>query len=138
MFENFGKLDGDTMKQMIRIVAYLLAITLLCCSCSAGNGEKPPENGTEAPGTGTVESPSNMENPDGDHSTSSAETNTDSDTDSDDPVVYMTTAISPEGLMAIYEALDWTPGNKVAVKLSTGEPGSNYLRTDLIGELVQS
>lgn len=56
----------------------------------------------------------------------------------DKPVVYMTTDISSEGLMAIYEALDWTPGNSVAVKLSTGEPGSNYLRTDLIGELVQS
>ncbi|MBD5504645.1 MAG: DUF362 domain-containing protein [Lachnospiraceae bacterium] len=26
----------------------------------------------------------------------------------------------------------------IAVKLSTGEPGSNYLRTDLIGEMVQS
>lgn len=26
----------------------------------------------------------------------------------------------------------------MAVKLSTGEPGSNYLRTDLIGDLVQS
>ena len=55
-----------------------------------------------------------------------------------DPVVYMTTDISAEGLMAIYEALDWTPGSSVAVKLSTGEPGSNYLRTDLIGGLVQS
>ncbi len=30
------------------------------------------------------------------------------------------------------------PGGKIAVKISTGEPGSNYLRTDLIGELVQS
>lgn len=57
---------------------------------------------------------------------------------SDAPVVYMTADISPDGLMAIYEALDWTPGSHVAVKLSTGEPGSNYLRTDLIGPLVQS
>ena len=54
------------------------------------------------------------------------------------PVVYMTTDISSDGLMAIYAALNWTPGNKVAVKLSTGEPGSNYLRTDLIGDLVKS
>ena len=58
--------------------------------------------------------------------------------ESSDPVVYMTTDISPEGLLAIYEALGWTPGENVAVKLSTGEPGSNYLRTDLIGDLVQS
>lgn len=50
----------------------------------------------------------------------------------------MTTDISSDGLMAIYAALSWTPGDHVAVKLSTGEPGSNYLRTDLIGPLVQS
>lgn len=56
----------------------------------------------------------------------------------DKPVVYMTTDISSNSLMAIYEALDWTPSGKVAVKLSTGEPGSNYLRTDLIGPLVRS
>ena len=55
-----------------------------------------------------------------------------------DPVVYMTTDISADGLMAIYAALNWIPGNHVAVKLSTGEPGSNYLRTDLIGDLVKS
>lgn len=55
-----------------------------------------------------------------------------------DPVVYMTTDISSDGLMAIYAALNWTPGDHVAVKLSTGEPGSNYLRTDLIGDLVKS
>ena len=53
-------------------------------------------------------------------------------------VVYMTTDISSDGLMAIYEALGASPGGSIAVKLSTGEPGSNYLRTDLIGELVQS
>lgn len=54
------------------------------------------------------------------------------------PVVYMTTDISSEGLMAIYEALQASPAGNIAVKLSTGEPGSNYLRTDLIGDLVQS
>ena len=54
------------------------------------------------------------------------------------PVVYMTTDISSDGLMAVYEALGASPAGNVAVKLSTGEPGSNYLRTDLIGELVQS
>lgn len=55
------------------------------------------------------------------------------------PVVYMTTDISPEGLMAVYEALDWEPTGNVAVKLSTGEPpASNYLRPELIADLVQS
>lgn len=54
------------------------------------------------------------------------------------PAVYMTTDISSDGLMAVYEALQASPEGKIAVKLSTGEPGSNYLRTELIGELVQS
>ena len=53
-------------------------------------------------------------------------------------VVYMTTDISSDGMMRIYQALEASPSGKIAVKLSTGEPGSNYLRTDLIGELVQS
>lgn len=53
------------------------------------------------------------------------------------PAVYMTTNISSSGLMKAYEALGRTPSGNVAVKLSTGEPGSNYLHTDLIGELVQ-
>jgi len=55
------------------------------------------------------------------------------------PVVYMTTNITPEGLMAAYEALGWTPVGKVAVKLSTGEPpASNYLRPELIKDVVQA
>ena len=55
-----------------------------------------------------------------------------------DPIVYMTMDISSEGLIAVYEALGASPSGNIAVKLSTGEPGSNYLRTDLIGDLVQS
>lgn len=54
------------------------------------------------------------------------------------PVVYFTKDISSEGLMGIYKMLGAKPEGRIAVKLSTGEPGSNYLRTDLIGELVQS
>ncbi|HJA68132.1 MAG TPA: DUF362 domain-containing protein [Candidatus Mediterraneibacter cottocaccae] len=54
------------------------------------------------------------------------------------PVVYMTTDISSDGLIAVYEALQASLEGRIAVKLSTGEPGSNYLRTDLIGDLVQS
>ena len=53
-------------------------------------------------------------------------------------IVYMTTDISPKGLMAIYQALAWQPTGKVAVKLSTGEAGNtHYLSPDLIKELVQ-
>ena len=55
------------------------------------------------------------------------------------PVVYMTQEITPEGLMAVYQALQWEPQGRVAVKLSTGEPpASNYLRPELIAGLVQA
>lgn len=55
------------------------------------------------------------------------------------PVVYFTSDITPEGLTAVYEKLGWTPTGKVAVKLSTGEPpASNYLRPELIKDVVQS
>lgn len=53
-------------------------------------------------------------------------------------VVYMTENISSDSLIAIFNALGARIEGNVAVKLSTGEPGSNYLRTDLIGDLVQS
>lgn len=58
--------------------------------------------------------------------------------DSLSPAVYMTRDITSEGLMNVYQTLQASPEGKIAVKLSTGEPGSNYLRTDLIGRLVQS
>lgn len=55
------------------------------------------------------------------------------------PKVYFTRDISPAGLMRVYKAMGWTPHGRVAVKMSTGEPPrSNYLRPELIKELVQS
>lgn len=66
------------------------------------------------------------------------ENNMQADVSGERPVVYMTTDISPVGLDNVYKALGVAPSGNVAVKLSTGEPGSNYLRTDLIGEFVQS
>ena len=60
-------------------------------------------------------------------------------TESDGSAVYMTTDISPEGLVAIYEALGFKAQGNVAVKISTGEPpASNYLDPALIKDLVQS
>ena len=55
------------------------------------------------------------------------------------PVVYYISEISPESLMRIYTALNWNPSGKIGVKMSTGESTrSNYLRPELIGNLVQS
>ena len=53
-------------------------------------------------------------------------------------VVYFTSDISSDGMLAAYEALGWTPTGNVAVKLSTGEPpASNYLRPELIEGVVK-
>ncbi len=87
---------------------------------NSGSGAKPED---ESPATNTPQQDNTgAETPDHDGT----------------PAVYMTTDISSDGLMAIYKALGASPSGRIAVKLSTGEPGSNYLRTDLIGALVQS
>lgn len=55
------------------------------------------------------------------------------------PTVYYLSDISAAAMVEIYAALQWSPTGKVAVKLSTGEPpASNYLRPELIADLVQS
>ena len=54
------------------------------------------------------------------------------------PKVYMFTKISAENLVKIYEALGREATGKVAVKLSTGEPGGhNFLQPALIQDLVK-
>jgi len=60
-------------------------------------------------------------------------------TDSDLPVVYMTTEITPESLVAIYEALGCEVTGNVGIKVSFGEPGGEYyLSPDLVKDLVVS
>lgn len=97
---------------------------------------------TEQTGSNDIES---TENTGGSNSAPESSAPTEGDNSQDDttqdgaPKVYMTTDISPEGLKAVYDALEWSPTGKVAVKLSTGEPpASNYLRPELIGDLVKS
>ena len=56
----------------------------------------------------------------------------------DAPVVLMTTDISAESLVRIYEQLGVKAEGRVAVKISTGESEkSNQLRPELIGPLVK-
>lgn len=56
----------------------------------------------------------------------------------DAPKVYMTTDITPEALVKIYKALGVKAKGRVAVKISTGEPGGhNFLQPSLIGKLVK-
>lgn len=54
------------------------------------------------------------------------------------PKVYMTREITPEALVKVYEALGRPAEGRVAVKISTGEPGGhNFLQPSLIKNLVQ-
>ena len=52
--------------------------------------------------------------------------------------VYYTNDITPKGLIKVYEALGREAKGRVAVKISTGEPGGhNFLQPALIGGLVK-
>ena len=54
------------------------------------------------------------------------------------PKVYFVRDITPENMVRLYEALERPATGKVAVKLSTGEPGGhNFLKPELIKDLVQ-
>lgn len=120
-------------KTYVLVLIFLLLISLLAgCSSQGGtadsssNPNQLPSQSGEQIGTSESED-SNMN-----------ESNQTKPTD-DAPIVYFTSNITPEGLVAVYEKLGWNPTGKVAVKLSTGEPpASNYLRPELIKELVQS
>ncbi|MBE6121435.1 MAG: DUF362 domain-containing protein [Erysipelotrichaceae bacterium] len=57
--------------------------------------------------------------------------------ETDAAAVYFTSDISAEGLVRLYDRLGWQPSGNTAVKISTGEPpASNYLRPELIADLV--
>lgn len=56
----------------------------------------------------------------------------------DSATVFFIKDITPENIVKIYEALGRKAGGKVAVKLSTGEPGNDYhLDPNLIAPFVQ-
>lgn len=117
-----------TKSKIISLVTSLAVTSTLLSGCG-GEILIPETTTTTESTTETIEG-----------TTSSQESTENEDTaDAASPVVYMTTDISPDGLMAVYEALNWTPEGNVAVKLSTGEPpASNYLDPNLIKGLVQS
>jgi len=113
------------------IVIAMLTILFTGCGDSGTEGfenpSSPPSSGVETPSSESLP-PTSPEIIDGNM-----------DTNGDTPVVYMTTDLSPEGLIAVYEAMGWAPTGNVAVKITTGEPpNSNYLRPELIKDLVQS
>lgn len=118
-------------KQVIAVLSAATLLVMLLAGCNSTSGQSTPtnESSSQEPvsdGTSATEEPA--------EDSSAPEQGTDAE---DVPTVYMTTDISAEGLMAVYEALNWTPTGSVAVKLSTGEPpNSNYLRPELIADVV--
>ena len=127
------------------LTSFFLVASLLFAGCgqnaatgSAGEGESQT---TEDAQTQTSEStsPSNSPEQPSESEESSAPENQDGNDSNRTPVVYFTSDISAEGMLAIYKALDWTPTGRVAVKLSTGEPpASNYLDPQLIKDVVEA
>ena len=58
--------------------------------------------------------------------------------DKEAPVVYYISEITPQSLVRIYKAMEWSNKSPTAVKISSGEPPmSNYLRPELIEDLVK-
>ena len=126
------------MKKILGICMFFVFLTGVLASCGTQNspGQSETASDSQAPSNSPQQGEENQ--PEMSESSPSSETVGMETTSDGDPVVYMTTDISSEGLIAVYEALKADPQGNIAVKLSTGEPGSNYLRTDLIGDLVQS
>ena len=119
------------MKKCFSLIAGCLVLCLILAGCAESHAET--ENSTQH-----AEQQTDKEST---ASTASSEAETEKTADADasvSPVVYFTSDISAEGLVRIYETLGWTPEGNVAVKISTGEPpASNYLRPELIGDLVK-
>ena len=114
-----------------------LLFSLCACTQEEGSAQSPPS--VQSAQQQQEQQTADTETTQQEQQTADTETTQQPEAAQGTPVVYMTRAVTPEGLMAVYQALQWEPQGRVAVKLSTGEPpASNYLRPELIAGLVQS
>ena len=114
-----------------------LLFSLCACTQEEGSAQSPPP--VQSAQQQQEQQTADTETTQQEQQTADTETTQQPEVAQGTPVVYMTQEITPEGLMAVYQALQWEPQGRVAVKLSTGEPpASNYLRPELIAGLVQS
>lgn len=126
---------------MKRILSSALIISMLAMMTACGNSSisSGSQNAPPASGIAPSQAEGSESNTSSAVSSQSIPAESTPEADGNGSVVYFTKNITPEGLAAVYEALDWTPTGKVAVKLSTGEPpASNYLRPELIKDVVQT
>lgn len=117
---------------MKKLLLTVLLSGMLCMVTGCEKSSESTSNTTNSPSGYNVDTSQSSENEESTTSGLEQQNNLDA------PIVYMTTDISSDGLMKIYDALGANPTGNVAVKLSTGENGSNYLRPELIGDLVKS
>ena len=114
-----------------------LLFSLCACTQEEGSAQSPPP--VQSAQQQQEQQTADTETTQQEQQTADTETTQQPEAAQGTPVFYMTQEITPEGLMAVYQALQWEPQGRVAVKLSTGEPpASNYLRPELIAGLVQS
>lgn len=115
---------------MKRRVKFGVVISMLALLAGCGNSGSVPETSgqdsslqqSETVPSASDERVSSEVNADGE-----SDTVTEPAADGEASIVYFTSDISPEGMVAIYEALGWEPAGKVAVKLSTGEPPASII-----------
>lgn len=130
-----------TRKLSALLAASALFLSLLS-ACGQGQGSNPSTPPSQAPNTAAPSPSTEAEPADGASiTTNGGEVIALSALEhqaEDGSTVYYLSDITPEAMVAIYEALEWSPTGQVAVKLSTGEPpNSNYLRPELIKDVVQ-
>ena len=118
---------------MVRKLKLYLLMATLALSVSGCGKNSETEDAKSTP----VSESSDLQNREEVHSDPASDDSPNAASDTG-AIVYMTADISEKGLMDVYEALGASPSGKIAVKISTGEPGSNYLKPELIGGLVQS
>lgn len=120
------------MKKTVNKLSAVILSLLLMAGCGA---IQPNTDASVSSSTGSVEEQSKSSSQTEVQSSSADETVANPNTST----VYMTTDITSEGLMAIYAALGHELNGNTAIKLHMGEPGgNNYLKPDLVKDLVQS
>lgn len=125
------------LKQKICVGAVCFAVMMCLSGCSGNSGNSNSSGNAVDPGA-VIQSKKPSVNSSNNSDSNTSKPNS-SQPSNGTPIVYFTSDITPESLVEVYNELGWTPNGKVAVKLSTGElPASNYLRPELIKNLVQS